>query len=253
VIRYITIDFWDTLFRSTSEDNDRRRNVRIDLFIDYCATLGYVIRRDQADQAFNAAWDYFEHRWLTEYRTPDAIELITFLAQKLSVTAELRNIKEIAHAIARVTADIPPPLCEESIRTVIPSIAQRFTLGIISDTSYAGGNILRELLRANNIAQYFTTCAFSDEVGRSKPHSNMFRTIIGDLENAHELIHIGDLGKTDVAGAKAIGAYAIRYDRFADEPHATVREDAVMNSWVELPKLIDYIENNSSAVPNSHQ
>lgn len=239
MIRYISIDFWDTLFQSTSKDNSTRRDIRSGLFIDYCASLGVTVTPEQVDTAFHAAWDYFEHRWLNEHRTPDAVELVRFLTSHLDIRTELKNIDIIANAIAKVTSDIPPPLCEDSLKTILPALAQHYTLGIISDTSYAGGNVLRDVMRMNDIEKYFSRFAFSDEVGRSKPHPVMFETIIGDLSNAHELLHIGDLGKTDVAGAKAIGAYAIRYTRFTDEPHATIREDAVMQSWEELPGILE--------------
>jgi len=71
------------------------------------------------------------------------------------------------------------------------------------------GSSLRTLLERNGFLPYFQSVIFSDEVGVSKPHALMFETCARGLGvDARDLLHIGDLEMTDVAGAKAIGAQA---------------------------------------------
>ena len=62
-------------------------------------------------------------------------------------------------------------------------------------------------------SRYFDGWAFSDEVGVYKPDPAIFAralTSLGDVP-ADRALHVGDLRRTDIAGARAIGMASVRY------------------------------------------
>jgi len=98
------------------------------------------------------------------------------------------------------------------VKDALKALSQDFKLAIISDTGFSPGEILKVLLRDNDILDYFSAFSFSDETGVSKPHDKAFRKIFDELGfEPHNAIHIGDIEDTDIRGAKALGMYAIRF------------------------------------------
>lgn len=73
---------------------------------------------------------------------------------------------------------------------------------------------LYAVLKALNLAEYFSSVTISTEVGAAKPDSRIFTAA---LENygciAENVLHIGDSFKADYCGAKAAGLNAIWLNR----------------------------------------
>ena len=108
-------------------------------------------------------------------------------------------------------------------------------------------------METNKITGYFTHFTFSDEVGRSKPHPDAFLTTLKAL-NAEpaEAVHVGDLLRTDVAGAQNVGMRGVQYiglnhdewTRQVDAPaQGQVTPNAVISSHIELEALIQHWNN----------
>lgn len=70
------------------------------------------------------------------------------------------------------------------------------------------------VLKALNLAEYFTSVTISTEVGAAKPQSQIF-TVALQKHNciAENVLHIGDSFKADYCGAKAAGLKAIWLNR----------------------------------------
>jgi RimJ/RimL family protein N-acetyltransferase len=72
-------------------------------------------------------------------------------------------------------------------------------------------------------------------VGVSKPHTRIFQLTLDRLgAQPHEAVHVGDLTHSDIAGAKAIGMYAVRLTANYDDANRSVEADAVVNSYAEF-------------------
>jgi len=114
-------------------------------------------------------------------------------------------------------------------------LAERYRLGVISDSGLSIGNTLRHFLQRDGILECFTCTTFSDEVGVSKPHTRIFQITLDRLGvQPHEAVHIGDLMHSDIAGAKAIGMYAVRLTANYDDANHSVEPDAVVKSYAEF-------------------
>lgn len=86
-------------------------------------------------------------------------------------------------------------------------------IGIICDVGMAPSPVLRGFLEHHGVLQYFDHWSFSDEVGVYKPHPEIFEHALAGLGGVEpaRAVHVGDLRRTDVAGAIAMGMTAVRY------------------------------------------
>ena len=101
--------------------------------------------------------------------------------------------------------DIEPNLiagCAEALA----ELSTRYSLAIVSDAIVTPGFRLRDLLEKHGVKQYFSGFAFSDEVGRSKPHRDMFASAAEQLGvEIQQMIHIGDRDHNDIQGPSCAG------------------------------------------------
>jgi putative hydrolase of the HAD superfamily len=117
--------------------------------------------------------------------------------------------------------------------------ADGLVLGIVCDAGFTGGAILREFLAGEGLLEHFGGWGFSDEVGAYKPDPRIFKAALAMLgAEPAEAVHIGDLRRTDIAGARAIGMGSIRYRGLADDPSPGPEADFVLDDHRDLPGLI---------------
>ncbi|MDX6636186.1 MAG: putative hydrolase of the superfamily [Solirubrobacterales bacterium] len=117
-------------------------------------------------------------------------------------------------------------------------------LGIVCDVGFSGGELLRELLDREGLLGHFSGWAFSDEVGHYKPAPQIFEAALAALgAEPGEAMHVGDLRRTDVAGAAAHGMRTVRYRGMNDEGEADPGPEAefVLDSHRELVELIERV------------
>lgn len=111
-------------------------------------------------------------------------------------------------------------------------------LGIVCDVGLTGSRHLRAFLQRAGVLEHFRGWAFSDEVGHYKPSPQIFEAALEALgvEPAAAL-HIGDLRRTDVAGARAAGLAPIRYRGENDDRSEDPEADHVIDELSELLPL----------------
>lgn len=115
-------------------------------------------------------------------------------------------------------------------------------LGIVCDVGFSGGELLRELLEAEGLLGHFGGWGFSDAVGHYKPAPQIFEAALAALgAEPQEAMHVGDLRRTDVAGATALGMRSARYRGINPEGDEEGGGEAefVLDSHAELVELIE--------------
>ncbi len=138
----------------------------------------------------------------------------------------------------RLILEIPPEPMPGAVSTM-PQLAKRYRLAIICDTGYSPGAVLRELLDQHDLLGYFEYTYFSDEHGMSKPDTRVFLHVLEELSvRPAEAAHVGDIQRTDVAGAQAAGMAAVHFvgANNADVPHST--GDVIVSHFEELPQAL---------------
>jgi putative hydrolase of the HAD superfamily len=106
---------------------------------------------------------------------------------------------------------------------------------LICDTGLTPGRVVRQHLERLGLLEHLEVCIFSDEVGAPKPDTRVFHAALAPLGVQADLaIHVGDLRRTDVAGARAIGMSTIRIRTQHDDTSDLPEADKVVNSHSEL-------------------
>ena len=95
-------------------------------------------------------------------------------------------------------------------------------VGIVCDVGLTPSPVLRGYLDAHGVLDRFDHWSFSDEVGVFKPDRRIFEHALEGLGgvSAERAAHVGDLRRTDVAGARAAGMTSVRYRGVNDDPDA---------------------------------
>lgn len=242
-IKVVTIDFWNTLFDSAGgpQRNAARMAALQDALNESALRCEPVVLED----AYKAIWEYFDHHWLNHQRTPTSEEMVREICRRAEVDLHADAMGRVAEIFARGVLDHPPGLLP-GVRGGLEFLAGRARLALISDTAFSPGSVLRELMESLDIARYFDTYVFSDETGVAKPHPEAFRLALVPFDcSPAEALHIGDIERTDIRGAKAAGMKAVLY-KGDTEPHkyseATTDADAVMEHWDQIGGILEGIE-----------
>jgi FMN phosphatase YigB (HAD superfamily) len=234
VIQGLTFDFWNTLVAEGASAGARSRRWKVLL-----ADSGHDVDQATLERAFTDLWSWFTGRWegnlvvTPEDAARQALELMhidgddELLAQMVATLHDGTDPAEIT--IAPGLGDALERLRSDGVR-----------LGIICDVGMTPSSTLRRYLDHHGMLAYFYGWAFSDDVGCYKPDRRMFDHAAGalGLEPGSTSAHIGDLRRTDVAGARAAGWVSLRYRGFFDDGADLPDADHVVDSHLDLPELL---------------
>lgn len=233
-----TFDFWYTLFCEVTNRSPLRQEIRARAISE---ATGVAV--GDAVDAFTEVAKEFGRVHIEEKRTLAPLDAVHMTVSMLGVTVDDAEADRLAEVVAGAIVEHPPEPIDGALDAVRAAAACG-PVGIVSDTGYSPGASLRVLLDRHGFTPYIQTCAFSDEVGVSKPQRRMFETAANGMGVAvDELLHIGDLEPTDVAGALDVGATAALFtganDKYADDTQA----HHVFGAWPEFveaaPRLIE--------------
>lgn len=236
MIKAITFDFWNTLYKAAAYAQGLRRRFLFDLFARHQIDLA----PEQVDAAEEVARRVWNKAWREEYRTPSAAEWVRVMLNELLIELPPADFDALATCYDRSLLDANPgPTLIDGAAATIRRLAQHYRLGVISDSGLSTGRTLREFLIRDQLIDRFMQLSFSDEIGVSKPHPRIFQLTLDCLgAQPHEAVHIGDLTRSDIAGAKGVGMWAIRLTANYDDADQSVEPDAVLGSYAELEQWL---------------
>ena len=236
-LKVITIDFWNTLFDSSNGTG--RNNARQIALLNAIDKHGITVMGDEFSEAVQASWATFNDIWKEEQRTPSPREMLIFIWDFLKLPKDNESIEEVLIAFEQSILTSPPKIIE-GVKNALEVLSQKYKLAIVSDTGFSPGSAMRTLMKKNEIFDYFSAFSFSNETGVSKPSPKAFFKVLDELQCLpQEALHIGDIERTDIAGAKDIGMKAILYTgdstAFLNQGNPeTSRADASANSWKQI-------------------
>ena len=236
MLRAVTFDFWSTLFVDTR--GREREALRATVLEDTLNAAGLQATEQALADSLRASWDYFEAVWLNEHRTPSCGELVDAILGSLGAQLPTQLLEDLVDRFERLILDIPPEPMPGAVYT-LPQLATRYRLAIICDTGYSPGVVLRELLDHHDLLGHFSYTYFSNEHGMSKPDARVFLHVLEELDvRPGEAAHVGDIQRTDIAGAQAAGMSAIHFvgANNADVPRST--GDAIVSHFEALPQAL---------------
>lgn len=236
MIAAITFDFWGTLYYATGA-----RHLRIQRMSEVLRAHGYDVNHERLDAAERVAWDTWDRVWREEFRTLSSNEWLRLMIDHLDVTLPPAEVDALADYFGEVVLEMDPPLrVVDGMLDAVHRLSRRYPLGLISDTGLSSGNVLRRFLERDAILDCFTCLSFSDETGVSKPHPDAFRRTLDCLgARPEQAVHLGDLTRTDIAGAKAVGMRVVRFTGANDDTDRSIEPDATVSTYADFERLIE--------------
>jgi putative hydrolase of the HAD superfamily len=245
IVRAIALDLWDTVLVDDSDEPKRQarglpskhqeRRDQLWRRLNHHEPIDQALVEtayDTADAAFNRTWKHQCVTWTVRQRLEIALK---GLGRQLPEQELVELVRWHEEMELRVQPDLVP-----GIAKAIQTLAERYTLVVISDAIFSSGRALRELLRGHGLTEHFAGFVFSDEVGRSKPDPVVFRLAAGLAEcEVGQLVMVGDREYNDVLGAKSAGAWAVLFTAVKDRGSDETQADAVCAECKRLPGIID--------------
>ena len=241
-IEAITFDFWNTIARAPAGMMTEARQRAV---VAACAAGAVEVEEELLVRSLEQVAHSYESSWSSgaHFHPRTGAEMLVRALGVDGVVAE-------AVAEAFLTAGRDARLeFSPGLRPALEDLAARgIRLGIVCDVGFTGGELLRGLLAEQGLLDYFSGWAFSDEVGHYKPSPQIFEAALRSLEaSPGAAMHVGDLRRTDIAGAAALGMRTARYRALHNDPgpDGEIEADFVLDSHEQLPRVVDRIEDGS--------
>lgn len=236
-VEAVTFDFWNTL---VYELRGELRSRRLEAWSGLLEEAGFALERVQLEAVYDGAWEAYLASWkaneqfLAAQAAEHIIENLGF-----TVPADVRDelVEAFGHAGAEVELHLADGV-EACLRTLKDA---GLKLGIICDVGFTPSSTLRDHLIRHGVLPLFDHWSFSDEVGAYKPSPIIFEHALEGLGGPvpGRVAHVGDIRRTDVAGALAMGMVAVRYTGIEDDD--TVEEPEghhVVDHFDRLPAAL---------------
>ncbi len=218
-IRAVTYDCWGTLLKDRHwEGAMDERTGALRRFLD--------LDEPRARALLEEAWTKHDEAWK---------QVETFGPGRMAAYClEARGVHD-DEAIGELTRAFEEASLEAGVVAVSGARATLETLadagirrGLVCDTGFTPGRVVRRLLDEERLGDLLEALCFSDEVGVPKPGNEIFAKALAELGvRPPEAVHVGDLRRTDIAGARDLGMQAVRFRGVHDD-----RTDAAEAEWV---------------------
>ena len=241
VIEAVTFDFWNTLVH---EERGEMRGRRQEAWMGILEDAGFAVERQRLDAAFDSSWQRFLEAWRGNTRhytaTEAAVEIIEELGFDLPTGVHESLV--VAFSSAGEDADLHLTGNIEACLRTLRGAGVR--VGIICDVGMTPSTTLRRHLERFGVLGLFDHWSFSDEVGMYKPDPRIFEHALDGVGGIapDRAAHVGDLRRTDIAGALSMGMTAVRYTGvFDDDSQPEPEGHHVLADHAELPKALGVV------------
>jgi len=226
----ITFDFWNTLIAEGAFSDHR-----VERWHEVMVDAGHDVSEDRLRQVTGELWTWFTGEWeANRVVTPSqaAIETVGLLGLPADETLIDRLVE-----VTEEGYDPSHMRLADGIGDALEQLKSAgLRVGIICDVGLTPSRRLRSYLDHHGLLRHFDHWTFSDEVGCYKPDGRMFAHAASGLGlDGEPMAHIGDLRRTDIAGARGAGWMALRYTGFFDDSDdAHAEGDLVITHHQEL-------------------
>jgi len=233
-VRAITFDFWNTLIAESRSADHRTQRWATAL-----DRAGHQLEPERFEAAIGAMWQWFLGEWeanrvVTAERASDYFVQAAGLPQDATLRSDM--VQALHDGFDPSQMELAPGIGDALER--LKSAGLR--VGIICDVGVSPSTTLRRYLEHHGLLRHFDHWSFSDEVGCYKPDQRIFAHAIGGLGmgSPAEMAHIGDLRRTDVAGAREAGWLALRYSGLHDDVSDGAEGDVVVAHHADLSSVL---------------
>jgi putative hydrolase of the HAD superfamily len=243
-VKAITFDLWDTIFKDDSDEPKRAAQGLRPKSEErpYCIYEALKRRHDLSFETIRLAHSIttsaFNKVWHDQHVTWTVPERLEVLFGGLKVQLPEGDREDLVRTLEDMEVVIRPDAIT-GVREALAELRKRHKLAIISDAIYSPGRALRELLRGEDLLEFFDVFIFSDETGFSKPDPRVFTTAAEKLGvDISDIVHIGDRDHNDVKGPQRLGARAVLFTATRDRDKNNTTAEAICERYADLPGVI---------------
>lgn len=236
-IEAVTFDYWNTL---AYELRGEVRTRRTEAWAGLLEEAGYALERLQLEVVYDGAWDAYITAWKANEQF-QAAEAAEHILENLGFVVPDDVRHSLVEAFGRAGEDAELHLADGVEPCLRALKGAGIKLGIICDVGFTPSSVLREHLIRHGLLPLFDHWSFSDDVGAYKPSPDIFDHALAGLGGPApaRVAHVGDLRRTDVAGAHAMGMVAVRYTGIQDDDSQSEPEgDHVVRHFDELAGVL---------------
>ena len=217
-IRAVTYDCWATLLKD--RDWEGAMAIRAGAL---SRALG--IDEEEAHQLLGEAWRRHDEAW-KEIETFGPGRMAAYCLESRGVSDD-GVIRDLTRVFEEASIEVGVDRVEGTLETIQELRKAGIGIGLVCDTGMTPSRVVRHLLEDQGLLDSIDVQCFSDEVGVPKPGNDIFAKALAGLGvRPPEAIHVGDLKRTDIAGARDIGMHAARFrgvhDDASDFPDAHI-------------------------------
>ena len=242
-VRAVTFDCWGTLINDSRLEEPMA--ARVNAIVD--ASDGRLTY-DEAQELMSRAWREHHRSWVggVQFGSP---AIARICAAELGDELLCDRLQEAFEESGRHGGVAGLPGAVETLTTLRNA---GIRTALVCDTGMTPGRVVRDFLTDAGLLDHLEFCAFSDEVGEPKPNPGIFKAALDAIEtNAMDAVHVGDLLRTDVHGARDAGMRTIRITAVNDDYATRFSWDA--DAAFEVAKDVDHPDvEDADVVVTSH-
>ena len=208
-IKVLSFDNWMTLLKPNPEV--RRR--RAELLHSYLKLDGYPVQKLEgcifrAQKMYDHRSDLTGEQFGVEERVMDSVRRLPPGFQRTITSTEAR---EFGYYSRNLMSEYPPSLIEADLPHTLGILKDSgLKLALVSNTGFVDGVYMRDVFINLRILEFFSIFAFSDEIGFSKPSSQIFGRLITESGvDPVNILHVGDNLQADYFGARKAGINSV--------------------------------------------
>lgn len=232
----VTFDCWNTLLYEA--DPRLAHGRRVEALEQGARQLGLEVGPGAAEQALEAAWQRHIALW-QQGICSGAEDIVGWALGTLG--AEPGDTPDLVRAFAEASLEARILPLDGAGATLERLASAGVRRALVCDTGLSPGRVVRDLLARAGLLEMLEVLVFSDEEGVPKPHRRMFDAALAPLGvDPAAAVHVGDLRRTDVAGAREFGMATVRIRHRHDDETELPEADAVADSHAHLRQLLGF-------------
>jgi putative hydrolase of the HAD superfamily len=202
----VTFDCWQTLIYQ----DDR---TGLDVTSQRVRTLSERTGKEpeRIREAFAIAWREHQRGW-HQRRVFGGPEITAHVLQAISVELPVVEQQELVLKLEDQVLEQPVYAIEGARELLTELRASGVRVALICDTGFSPGRVVRQLLDRVGLLEHLEVQIFSNEICVPKPHLRAFSSALEGLGvSAQGAVHVGDLRRSDIAGARDAGMGTFRF------------------------------------------
>jgi putative hydrolase of the HAD superfamily len=233
----VTFDCWNTLMYE--DDWHLAHALRVARLQEMAGEAGRAVAREEAERAFDAAWNRHMDLWRVG-EVSGAREVALWGLAELGLAEPHPALEHLVAAFEEASHTSDVRALDGARETLELLAAAGIPCALVCDTGLTPGRVVRRHLDRLGLLDGLAVQIFSDEVGVPKPDPKAFRAALEPLGvRPKDALHVGDLRRTDVAGARGLGMRSVRILDRHDDTTPLPEADFVVSSHAGLRALFN--------------